>query len=264
MVPDYHIHTYLCGHAKAEVSQYVEAARQKGIPEMCFADHAPTPDGYDPGNRMAMEKFPEYRKLIAGIRRSRNPRILYGIEADYYPGCEKYLGKWLAKQDFDLVLGSVHYIRKWGFDNPEQRAVWDDVDVPKTWREYFGLVGKLADTKYFDVVAHFDIPKKFGFRPSDAELKEMVQPVLDRVAAADMAIELNTSGLRRPAKEIYPSVLILDLARERGIPICFGSDAHLPEHVGFSFDQALSHAKQAGYAKYARFRKRKKQLAPLP
>jgi histidinol phosphatase-like PHP family hydrolase len=77
-------------------------------------------------------------------------------------------------------------------------------------------------------------------------------------------IELNMSGLIRSCNEIYPSPLILNLARERGIPISFGSDAHGPQDVGRYFDQALKLAKDAGYTHCLRMRGRKKELVPLP
>jgi histidinol-phosphatase (PHP family) len=266
MLADYHMHTVFCKHAEGDVADYVEAARQKGLPEICFTDHVPAPDGYDPINRMVLDEFPAYKAKVASVRGSKDPIVLYGIEADYYEGaeCLSFLGKWLTEQGFDLVIGSVHYIQDWGFDNPTERATWDSVDVAQTWRGYFKLVAKLADTRLFDVVAHLDLPKKFGYRPPDKTVKEMVQPALDRIAAAGMGIELNTSGLRRPVKEIYPSPFILALARERGIPICFGSDSHTPRDVGAGFEQALKLAKEAGYKECLRFRSRQRKLVPLP
>jgi histidinol-phosphatase (PHP family) len=79
-----------------------------------------------------------------------------------------------------------------------------------------------------------------------------------------MGIELNTSGLRKPVGEIYPSPLIVVMARERGIAICFGSDAHSPEEVGDGFDAALKLAHEAGYTHYFRMSGREKELIPLP
>ena len=140
----------------------------------------------------------------------------------------------------------------------------NSVDISDTWRAYFKLVEKLVDTRLFDVVSHLDIPKKFGYRPAEKPLKEMVQPALDRVAAAGMGMELNTSGLRKPVGEIYPSALIVSLARERDIPICFGSDAHSPQDVGKGFPAAVQLARDAGYTHYFRAGKRRKYLVPLP
>ncbi|MCP4578878.1 MAG: histidinol-phosphatase HisJ family protein [Deltaproteobacteria bacterium] len=263
-LPDYHMHTALCKHAKGTVSDYRNAAGALGIPEICFVDHAPNPDGYDPKHRMNLNEFCNYQEIVGALMDHQSPHVLFGIEADYYRGCETFLEKWLEIQDFDLVLGSVHFIEDWGFDNPDVKQVWNSVDVTETWATYFKLVTKLVETRLFDVVSHLDIPKKFGHRPSDKDIKEMVQPVLDRVAAVGMGMELNTSGLRKPVGEIYPSALIVSLARERDIPICFGSDAHNPQEVGKDFPAALQLARDAGYTHYFRSSKRKKTLFPLP
>lgn len=269
MLPDYHIHTPLCHHAEGEAAAFRAQAVELGLPEICFTDHVPNPDGYDPVNRMRLDQFPLYRDMVADLARTNQPLVLFGVEADYYEGCERFLKDWLPRQEFDLVLGSVHYIDNWGFDNPDERHVWDSVDVTNTWRTYFNLIGKLANTRFADgrladVIGHLDLPKKFGHRPSDRDLKEMAQPALDRVAKAGMAIEINSSGLRRQVHEIYPSALLLALAKERDIPICFGSDAHRPEEVGWEFDASLSLARSVGYTHAVRFRRRQSRPYALP
>lgn len=265
MQADYHVHTALCGHAEGEMAEYVDAARARGVPEICFTDHMPAPDGYDPRHRMRPDQYPLYRQAGADLRRSITaPTVLFGIEADYYPGCEAYLGRWLKEEAFDLVIGSIHYIRNWDFENPAESAVWNTVDVTETWREYFRLLGRLADTGFYDVVGHLDITKKFKHIPPENNVADMAARALDRIAAAGMAIELNTSGLRRAVEEIYPSLHILKMARERDIPICFGSDAHLPDEIAYAFDQALDLARQAGYTHTARYRRRRRDLVPLP
>ena len=264
MLPDYHIHTKLCRHAEGAVQDYVSAARRKEIPEICFTDHAPNPDGYDPAHRMRLNQFPSYEDAVEGAQDVQAPDVLFGIEADYYEGCERFLDSWLPDQGFDLVVGSVHFIEDWGFDNPEERHVWDSVDVTATWRAYFAVMTRLVDSRLFDAVGHMDLPKKFGHRPPDRDLKEMVEPVLDQIARAGMGIELNTSGLRKPVGEIYPSPMIVSLARARDIPICFGSDAHCPDDVGADFELALDLALAAGYTDYFTIRQRKKERVPLP
>lgn len=264
MLPDYHIHTPLCKHAEGDVSSYKAEAEKQKIPEICFADHAPGSDGYDSLHRMEISQVPTYRSMITRLQDGHGPEVLFGIEADYYDGCETFLKKWLQEQHFDYVLGSVHFIDRWGFDNPAERRLWDSVDVTATWRKYFDLIGRLADTGLFDAASHLDLPKKFGHRPSDNDLKEMAKPALDQLAKADMGIELNTAGLTKPVSEIYPSPLLLSLAFERDIPICFGSDAHKPEEVGNNFDKALKLAREAGYNHFFKIRGRKKELHTLP
>jgi histidinol-phosphatase (PHP family) len=263
MLPDYHLHTSLCKHADGTPAEYRAAARKKRIPEICFTDHCPNPDGYDPENRMALSRFMEYRRNVIALQDDASPGVLFGIEADYYTGCEKFLREWLPSQGFDFVLGSVHFIRDWGFDNPEDRHVWDEVNVTDAWKSYFNLIGRLADTRLFDAVGHLDLPKKFKYRPREKDLAEMAKPTLDRIARSGMGIEINTSGLRKPVGEIYPSLLLLSLAHELDIPICFGSDAHRPSEVGGNLDAARALATEAGYSQYFRIKARKKTLQEL-
>ncbi|RJR22356.1 MAG: histidinol-phosphatase HisJ family protein [Desulfobacteraceae bacterium] len=264
LLPDYHIHTPLCKHAEGNTVEYLAAARALHLPEICFTDHAPAPDGYDRAHRMEAEEFEEYRRITDYVSLSSNPRVLFGIEADYYEGCEAYLKEWLPRQGFDMVLGSVHFIGGWGFDDPEQKGRWKSVDVKVAWKEYFALLSRLVTSGLFDVVAHLDLPKKFGHRLSDKDMAEAACPVLDLISGKGMGIELNTGGLRKPVKEIYPSALILSLARERNIPVCFGSDAHSPSEVGYGFASALELARSVGYSECLVMRARSKSMIPLP
>lgn len=263
-LPDYHLHTPLCKHARGEPVEYRLHAKHIGLLEICFTDHVPAPDGYDPDHRMALEEFPVYQRQILSLHNGQAPEVLMGIEADYYEGCTGFLQQWLPVQMFDYVLGSVHFIDDWGFDNPGERQIWDSVDVTATWQHYFGSIRKMIGTGLFDAIGHLDLPKKFGYRPVDRDLREMVCPVLDDMARAGMGMEVNTSGLRKPVGEIYPSLLILTLARERDIPICFGSDAHLPSEVGSGFSEALRWVREAGYTHYFRIKRHQKRLIPLP
>jgi len=261
---DTHVHTRLCRHATGEPAEYVLRAGQEGLAALGFTDHVPAPDGYDPACRMGLAEFPEYLAILEGARRDAPLPILAGIEADYYPGALPFLTGWLREQPFDMVLGSVHYIADWAFDNPAEAAAWESVELPGAWRQYFGLVAALADTRLFDVMAHLDLPKLFGHRLPDPVMREIAAPALDRVAAAGMAVELNTAGLRRAAREIYPSPLLLAMARKRGIPILFGSDAHCPGDVGRDFDLAVALARDVGYTEYAVYSARRRRMVPLP
>jgi len=68
---------------------------------------------------------------------------------------------------------------------------------------------------------------------------------------------LNTAGLRKDCREIYPSPQIVAMANEAGVPITFASDAHAIEEVGMNFAEAVSLARSAGYTHYCRFSARK-------
>jgi histidinol-phosphatase (PHP family) len=263
MPADTHVHTALCRHAHGRPLDYAQAAFSRGLPEICLTDHAPAPDGYDAENRMAPEDFPFYVEAVADAARAFPGRVKLGIEADFYPGCEGYLPRFLASAPFDLVLGSVHYIGDWGFDHPATLERWREADLRTVWSDYFDLICGMAKTRLFDAVSHFDLPKKFGHRLPDHDLRELAAPALDEIAAAGLALELNTGGLRKPVGEIYPSLLLLSLVRERGIPILFGSDAHAPSETGYGFVDAVSLARAAGFASYVRFEQHQPLTFPL-
>jgi histidinol-phosphatase (PHP family) len=78
-----------------------------------------------------------------------------------------------------------------------------------------------------------------------------------------VAMELNTAGLRKDCKEIYPSPQIVKLAAEMGLPITFASDAHKPEELGANFTEAIALARSAGYTHWSRFTQGMREDVPL-
>jgi histidinol-phosphatase (PHP family) len=86
---------------------------------------------------------------------------------------------------------------------------------------------------------------------------------VETIGESGMCIEINTSGLRKPCHEIYPSEELLKTCFDNGIPITFGSDAHSPEDVGNGFDQAVALARRVGYEEITRFTQRRRDSVIL-
>jgi len=257
-VCDYHIHTSLCGHAEGEPSQYVRQAVKIGLKEMGFSDHAPLFSHKDPGIAMDHSRLPDYQQRIESVRKEFEDRILVraGLEADFVPGFEDMTRKMLAGYPYDYVIGSVHFIAEWGFDDPIQRKKWDKKDVDTVYGQYYRLLRESARSCLFDIIGHADLVKKFNYRPSRDPLNEVEENA--RVfKETGLVVEINSSGLRKPAKEIYPSLAHLKLYRAQGVPITFGSDAHEPGDVGRDFDKSRELALAAGYKEYVTFEKRR-------
>lgn len=254
---DYHIHTKRCGHAEGEMAEYVEQAIAAGLAEIGFSDHLPFPHKRDAGYTMAPEELPGYVKEVEALRR-RYPqiRIKLGIEADYFPGGEKETERLVKTYPFDYVLGSIHFIDGWGFDIPEEKDTWKGKDVEAVYRSYFALLRESARLPFFDIIGHSDLVKKFGHRPG-SPLKEEIEETARVFKEEGVAVEVNTSGLRKPAKEIYPSRILLEAYRRVAVPIVFGSDAHAPKEVGQDFDHAVALAKSVGYQEALIFEKRR-------
>ena len=190
-------------------------------------------------------------------------RIKLALEVDYIPGHEDWIAQLAVRHPWDYFIGSVHYVSdSWDFDNPKKLSNWRDRDAFEVWTIYFQRLAAAARSGLFEIIGHADLAKKFCFYPT----QDCTQLFSDFLAAArqtDTAIELNTAGLRKDCKEIYPSRRILELARQAGVAITFGSDAHAPEEVGMDFAAAVRLAKAVGYTHRRSFSGRKRADVPL-
>ena len=101
------------------------------------------------------------------------------------------------------------------------------------------------------------MPKKFGHLPP-SDCTSLYEKFLNAAKKHNCAIELNTAGLRKDCREIYPSRKILHLAFQKGVPITLGSDAHAPEEVGMNFMEATRLAQSVGYHECCRFARRQR------
>ena len=249
-LPDYHTHTALCGHASGRSVDYVEAARKKGLSGIGIADHLPLLPEPDPGLSMSAGDLAGYVTEVEALKARFPGYVFLGIEADYRPQTISEVGSILASYPFDYVIGSVHHLGNWGFDNPREIARYAEHDIDEVWAEYFDLVGDAAESRLFTILGHLDLVKKFGYRPTRTLEFELTR-LVDRIARAGALVEINTSGLYRAVGEAYPTLDILGRLCEAGVGITFGSDAHRPDEVGRDFDHAAELAQAAGYREYA-------------
>jgi histidinol-phosphatase (PHP family) len=260
---DYHIHTPRCGHASGELRDYVRAAQGAGLAEMGFADHFPLLHLRDAHLTMDLEEMPLYIAEVEGLRADfPDLPIRLGIEADYVPEVLCELEELLGRYSFDYVYGSVHYVDGWAFDDPRCLGGYEGRDIHHLYRRYFETLADAAECGLFDALPHPDLVKKFGFRPEE-DLGDIYLECLERIAATGLAVEINTSGLRRPVREIYPAPAFLGLCRELGIPVTLGSDAHAPEEVASDFHLALALLEEAGYDTITLFRERRAEQKPF-
>jgi histidinol-phosphatase (PHP family) len=256
MVVDLHNHTPLCNHAKGEISAYIEAAIAKGTRYFGFSDHAPM--DFDEAYRMKFEQMPLYEREIlqAKIDYHDKIHILLGYEVDFLPG---YIDKRLLSAKVDYLIGSVHFLGKWGFDNPEFIQEYQYRDIDTIYREYFAQIKAMAASNLFDIVGHLDLIKVFDFYPK-TDVRLLAKEAIAAIKKADMTVELSVAGYRKPCKEAYPSDALLEIIAEADIPITFASDAHHPKQVGFKSDEIEAKAKAYGYSQCATFIERQRVL----
>lgn len=251
---DYHMHTPLCRHAVGEPVDYARQAVEIGLTEIGFTDHSPMArDNFDDW-RMSSSQLDEY---VAKVRLAQQtfPQLIIrlGLEVDYLPGQESWIRQLATRHPWDYFIGSVHYVSdSWDIDNPAKLSEWKKRDPFEVWSAYFERLTQAAKSGLFQIIGHADLPKKFGIRPVQ-DCRPLYENFVKAAAEAGSAIELNTAGLRKDCREIYPCAELLQLARQKNVPITFGSDAHAPGEVGMNFTEAVALARSAGYTQVLRF-----------
>ena len=261
---DYHMHTPLCRHATGEPVEYARQAIAVGLTEIGFSDHSPMArDNFD-NWRMNFSQLDEYVEKVRKAQRDfPQLTIRLALEVDYLPGHEDWIRDLAARHPWDYFIGSVHYVSdNWDIDNPAKLSEWKNRDAFEVWSAYFDRLTMAAESKLFEIIGHAVLPKKFGHRPT-RDCASLYERFLAAAKKSDCAIELNTAGLRKECREIYPSRQILELAFQTGVPITFGSDAHAPMEVGMNFAEASRLARDAGYRECCQFAKRKSRMIKL-
>ena len=250
---DLHNHTSLCKHASGSMEDYVKRAIEKSIKFFGFSDHAPMEFDYQ--YRMSFEEMPTYEKNVKKLKEKYKDKIeiLLGYEVDFTP----FVDKRVLEREVDYLIGSVHFLDNWGFDNPEFIKEWDKRDVEDVYKEYFSKIEEMANSKLFDIVGHIDLVKVFGHKIKN--IKDIAKNAIKAIKNSKMSVEINTAGLRKPVKELYPSDELLEMILNENIDITLSSDAHSPEQVGYKIDEVISKLKNLGVNEAVIYKNRQKE-----
>lgn len=251
-----HMHTPLCKHAYGEPEAYAAVAAQRGLQGIIVTCHNPPIDGWSPSVRMADAEFDTYVQMVERARQAWAGRVdvRLGLECDYVPGMEAALAEQLGRAEFHHVLGSVHpQIAQY----KERYFTGDTLAFQRTYFEHLALA---AETGLFDTLSHPDLVKnEFPQEWDPARLADTLEASLDRIAAAGVAMELNTSGLQKRLPEMNPGRTILAAMHARGIPVVVGADAHTPQRVAADYVPALQLLQETGYTHVSLFLNRQRQ-----
>jgi histidinol-phosphatase (PHP family) len=258
------MHTPLCHHAVGDPVDLAAHAAGIGLTEIGFSDHSPMPqDGFDEWRMNASELDEYVAKVREAQRKFPDLVIKLALEVDFIPGYEGWIRDLAARHPWDYLIGAVHYVSEsWALDSPSQLSEWKERDPWEVWSVYFDRLTMAAESGLFDIIAHADLCKKFCFYPKQ-DCSPLFRRFLDAAKKHGVAMELNTAGLRKDCKEIYPCPQIVRLACEKDVPITFASDAHAPGEVGMNFGEAVALARSAGYNNCCRFTRRNREMVGL-
>ena len=234
---------------------WADSARRLGLKDIAFTDHDRYYAGVD---------FDEINRLR---ERNHDLRIRAGIELDNDPVHSPSGRKWIEKHwdKLDFVLGSVHFLGRADqmFDSvPDGAAQFEGRNIDAIYADYFCRVREMAATGLVDCLAHLDLIKIHGHRPT-TDVASLINEALEFIRSRDLAIELSTAGWRKPVNELYPSDPVIELAMAKEIPFTTASDAHSHVQLGENFSRLAHKIADLGIHQIWTFEKHKRAALPL-
>lgn len=250
---DYHLH--LWPHTEVEtpltldqITAYCEQAQAVGVVEIALTEHLFRfrqadwllggfwdRDESSAALRQSMARYwafharadlDEYVVRVSQAKDAGLPVIL-GLEVDYYPGRMDEVSALLSDYPFDVLLGSVHWLGAWRFDDLDDEVSmkeWSGREIDHCWELYTQAIEELADSGACDVLAHPDLIKVTSHIPDAPQ--EWWDRIAEAAGRSGMAAELSSQGWVKPVNEQYPAVPLLRRFAEHGIPMTTASDAH--------------------------------------
>ncbi|MPR32450.1 histidinol-phosphatase [Salmonirosea aquatica] len=245
---NYHSHSHYCDGVEPPRAQ-VEAALAQGVRVLGFSSHGPV--YFDNAWSMKVEKLEAYLSETRALQAEYADRLeLYvGLEVDYLPSedASKYGGPSTYAPKLDYTVGSVHYLDRneigapWEIDGSSEKFMRGLVevhggDIQKVIRLYYGCIRQMIERDPPHIVGHLDKIKihNIGNSLYDEEVpwyQAEIDQTLDAIAASGCVLEVNTRGVYKKNLTTYPSLSILQKARQRHIPIMVNSDSHAPSEI---------------------------------
>jgi histidinol-phosphatase (PHP family) len=264
MIPhDYHIHSNYSADSNTPIPELCQRAVALGIPEIGFAEHYDLHPDENPRDWLRLEPWWEELKTCRDAFWGRL-LIRAGIEIGEPHLFAAEAQAMLARAPFDYAMGSLHWVGR--------RAVFDsgyfDQPVDEAYRLYFEELERMTRAGGFDVLGHLDVPARASTdkrgRYDPGLYEEPIRAVLGNCIKQGIALDVNTSALRRRAQILMPGLDILRWYAEMGgRHVTLGSDAHRADQVAARLDLALETIRAAGLTHVTQFERREKHLVPF-
>lgn len=260
---DFHTHTFFSNDSKADPAHMIDAARRRGLQYLAFTDHAdfaPTDFRIDPD--AYFEQLGKWRGSHDGVE------VFVGIEIGWQVSHTTEVQAFLERvkrHPCDVIIASFH--RSAGQDIGDGSYMRDK--TPDSW--WNGLLTEMLEAvaaeSDFDVLGHLDMirrypPAKHSRIPES--LYNLLDTLLGWLVEHDKALECNSSGFRYGLDGPHPEEWVFNRFRALGgTRVSLGSDAHVPDDVGYWTSEAREMLKRCGYTNICGFRERTPFLIPL-
>lgn len=184
----------------ATVEEMARAAMERGYEYVAITDHSP-PMGWG-------VKPDDFRRLIKEIRMVSDKLgfpILAGIEVDIAPDGSLYMDEDILRE-LDIVIAAVHSGMKMDIDAMTKRIV------------------KAMENPLVKIISH-PTGRLINQRPP---YEVRVDVLIDNALKTGVALEINASPERLDLNDENAR-----MAKEAGVMLSIGTDAHRPEHLDF-------------------------------
>lgn len=249
------LHTHSqCDDGKDAIDEIVQKAQERGFTILGFSGH-----GYyaKDDSSMTPEKTKQY---IQDVRQAQQQapnglKIYLGIEEDSMAPIENV-------EDFDYVIGSVHYLEHNGkiypidysqeqFDEMLKEGYQNDINALA--EDYYLAIERQAQNPNIQIIGHLDLIAKYNedqtyYCFDDPKILSYAKVAIEQLVKAGKIFEMNSGAMARGYRNSpYPSIELLKLIYEANGKILINTDCHHKEYLDYGMQICLDLAKQIGF-----------------
>ncbi len=255
LLPDTHVHSEFSHDSDCPIDEIAETAEAYGTRVVAVTDHC------DVEYWATMDLSGNARRANTAVREAgahtEEVRLLSGIEISEGPWNAETAERIVGEIPFDAVIGSVHAVRYEGYQMPYSKIDFSQMSeetLDGYLKAYFEEVREIAEETEMDILAHLTCPMryingKYGLGVDLHRYEDQITGILETVIRRKIALEINTSCLGSPYDTPMPEDWIIALYRMMGGHlVTLGSDAHVPERIGYRFDIAATYLRALGFS----------------
>ena len=249
---DAHLHTDQSPDSSVPIDIYAALAVDRRVPEIAITDHVDF-DPRDPAYRYTRFEDRERTVRDAAERWARHGvTIRFGAELTFNQRWEADVREHLARYRYDYVIGSVHDWPESPYWPSRVRAWIDGRSLDEIVAPYYAEIIAAARSGLFDTIGHLDVVKRYLHPHVTAEQlaarQDLQEPALLAIVESGVSLEVNSSGLRYPGAETYPSGSVVARFHELGgRHVVVGSDAHAKGSFAHRLGESYRHLVDAGF-----------------
>lgn len=256
---DSHIHSDVSFDGKFSYDTFVDSAKELGLNGITFTEHYDIYDGMDPHDSKArpFDKV-EYSTKFSKAKENYGEYIKMGVEIGLRPDSKDVIKEASQLFEYDFIIGSSHIVHMKNVSH--DYSFYEGLTKEESYDLYLKEVYDNINLCYhsFDVYGHLDYIARYGrYENSKMECTPTLDEVLKILITKGKGIEINTASFRQGANYPHPNFEIIKRYHELGGEIItLGSDAHIPEHLGYSFKDTAKALYEIGFNYYCVFDKR--------